>query len=481
MADVMTRATCTTDDADGLGAEIEAVIARSRFAPLTHRTVDQVLQRFTAWCAGRGAASLPADPATVGAYLAWMAAGETHPDGELVREPYALSTIRSAKTAIGLAHDIAGLPSPAADSWLCLVMAGIARSPQLRRPRQMSPLCVDEMRALMRLPAPPPTLSAMRDRALLLVAADARWPMGEVIGLRRADVRFTGNDVILRRGDTTPTVLTPYAARAMRELQDALPRQVALAFGVRGFDHAPTFITDTSADEIAALTTSVRQSLHKCAGLKVIVREPIAQTSRTDLQRLILTRDKRKVRWLRDRAILLVGWHLGLRGSEIGTLQLSDVRRDDAGYTAWLTRTKNDQLGIGTPLSLLPTRDPLLDPVRALDAWIAYRAAAGDGALFCRIDGAQCRPHRGVTAGDDVLDIVKSWANGAGLVGRYGAHSLRIGFVVTALRNGATIAEIMTVTRQRSPEMVGYYGRAEQAARRHAPHALIARSRRASA
>lgn len=194
----------------------------------------------------------------------------------------------------------------------------------------------------------------------------------------------------------------------------------------------------------------------------------------------LLCRDPRRVRWLRDRALLLTSWHLALRGNEVGRISLEDLRRDDRGYTAWLGRTKNDQLATGTPLSLVHTQDPQLNAVRALDEWLAYRGPAGPGAVFCRLDGAKCRPERGVNAGDDVLDLVKAWTAAAGLEGRYGAHSLRIGFVVSAIRAGASIAQIMTVTRQRSPEMVGYYGKAQQGADRRAPKVLVQRSREAS-
>lgn len=462
-------------------ADIDAVIDRARYAAGTTRTVGPTQARFRTWCEARGLDSLPAAPATVGAYLAWMAAGEKDADGTVIRQPYALATIRAAKAAIGITHARAGLPSPATDTWVCLVMAGIARSPWLHRSQPMSPLGAAQMRRLMASPPPKAELSSLRDQAFLLVAAATGWPLGDVLALRRDQVRVSDDAVVLAPRPGQTVELPQLAAATLRQLKEALPARVTLAFGVRGTESSPQFVTGASAADIAALTATVRQSLRKSANLDVRTRRPLPPMTAQEFDHLLLRRDRRRVRWLRDRALLLTAWHLALRGSEIGDIRLEDLRRDDRGYTAWLGRTKNDQIATGTPLSLLRTQDPQLDPVTALDAWLAYRRPAGPGAVFCRIDGAQCRPENGVTAGDDVLDIVKAWTSEAGLEGRYGGHSLRIGFVVSAIRGGASIAQIMTVTRQRSPEMVGYYGRAQVAAKRRAPKALVQRARQESA
>lgn len=464
-------------DLSALDASIEAVIDHGRYATSTSGSVDHAQTRFATWCRARGLVALPADPATVGAYLAFMAAGETTADGEVTRRPYALASIRAAKAAIGIAHDRIGAPSPSRDPWVRLVMAGIARSPSLQRSRSMSPLDLPQMRAVMAVAPPPPGLSTIRDQALLLTAAATRWPMGRVLALRRDQVLVRGDRVRLRAQNGDVIELPAPAATALRQLVQVLPDRVPLAFGVRGTDHMPLFLAGAAEQDIATLTATVRQALRKSAGLDLSVRQPLPSLPAHELDRVLLCRDRRGVRWLRDQALLLTAWHLALRGDEVGTLLLQDLRRDDRGYTAWLGRTKNDQLATGTPLSLLPTDDPALDPVKALDAWLAYRRHAGLGPVFCRLDGAQCRAERGVSAGDDVLDIVKQRTTAAGLNGRYGAHSLRIGFVVAAIRSGASVAEIMTVTRQRSPEMVGHYGRVQQAAQRRAPGVLVARSR----
>lgn len=476
----MSQSTAAEIAFSAMDSDIDDVLDRAQHAPGTSKTVDLTHGRFAAWCDIQGLAALPASPATVGAYLAWMAAGETTPDGTVTRRPYALATIRAAKVAIGIAHDRIGSPSPARDPWVCLVMAGIARSPWLGRSRSMSPLGASQMQALMALPPPPPTLMTLRDHAILRVAAATRWPMGRVLELRRDQVQVREPHVRLIVDDDPVLELDAAAAEALHELLEALPAKVPLAFGVRGTDRSPQFLGDT-ADDIAALIATQRQAFQKSSALRLRVRHPLPPMSQAELDRVLLSRDPRRVRWLRDRALLLTAWHLALRGDEVGRILLEDMRRDERGYTAWLGRTKNDQLATGTPLSLLPTRDVALDPVGALDEWLAYRCAAGPGALFCRIDGAKLRPQRGVTAGDDVLDIVKAWTTRAGLDGRFGAHSPRIGFVVTAIRAGASIAQIMTVTRQRSPEMVGHYGRAQQAAQRRAPRTLVDRARQDAA
>jgi integrase len=114
-------------------------------------------------------------------------------------------------------------------------------------------------------------------------------------------------------------------------------------------------------------------------------------------------------------------------------------------------------MAAGTPLSLLPTREPGLDPVAALDAWLLRRGDA-PGPVFTSMRGGRPRLDRPMST-TSVNSTIRTRAAAVGLTGLYSSHSLRIGFVVTAIRLGASIPDLMTVTRHRDPEMVGYYAR----------------------
>jgi len=185
---------------------------------------------------------------------------------------------------------------------------------------------------------------------------------------------------------------------------------------------------------------------------------PLPSLGTDVLAQLLARLDPETTTWVRDNAVLLVGWHLALRGGEVGgALAITDLARDRLGYTAMLGRTKGDQMAAGTPLSLLPTEEPRLDPVAALDAWLLRRGDA-PGPVFTSMRGGRPRLDRPMSTAS-VSMTIRSRAAAACLTGRYSSHSLRIGFVVTAIRLGASIPDLMTVTRHRDPEMVGYYAR----------------------
>jgi integrase len=89
------------------------------------------------------------------------------------------------------------------------------------------------------------------------------------------------------------------------------------------------------------------------------------------------------------------------------------------------------------------------------------RRGPAPGPVFTALTGGRARHDQPITT-RSVSAIVRARAAAAGLTGRYSSHSLRVGFVVTAIRAGASIPDLMTVTRHRDPEMVGYYGRADR-------------------
>src|SRR5690348_4301167 len=73
-------------------------------------------RHFTAWCGRRGAAPMPATPATVSLYLAELA------------DSARISTLTRRVSAISQAHQLAGFASPTEDARVRTVMAGIRRA-----------------------------------------------------------------------------------------------------------------------------------------------------------------------------------------------------------------------------------------------------------------------------------------------------------------------------------------------------------------
>jgi hypothetical protein len=99
--------------------EVEAAsaYAKAEKAPGTRRAYRSDFAIFQAWCADRSASALPAQPATVAAFLGWEARRRTRP-----------STIGRRVAAIRYAHQLAGHEIPTDDERVRATMRGIRRT-----------------------------------------------------------------------------------------------------------------------------------------------------------------------------------------------------------------------------------------------------------------------------------------------------------------------------------------------------------------
>jgi integrase len=453
-----------------LDAGIAALLGLAHHAPRTLDLADEEQRKLAAWAAehGNGVTAMPALPIVVASYLAWMAAGEVDADGRVLRRPFARSTIRIARGGIGLAHRRAGVPDSTADPYVRAVMRGIGRCLWIRRPRQQDPLTHDLLLQLVALRPPLPAVTAVRDRAAVLISGATGLTLTEVTALRRTAVTVLDDQAVLRLPTGRITLVCRCASpagdllcpvAALRDLDADLPAKADLMFGVvhasqrRGTGPLAYPVAADAERVLRAVQAAVRG-----AGVRWPAGAALPPHDHDALAQLLARLDPETTTWVRDTAALLVGWHLALRGGEVGrALAVADLARDRMGYTAMLGRTKCDQVAAGTPLSLLPTQEPRLDPVAALDAWLLRRGGAA-GPVFTSMRGGRPRLDRPMSTAS-VSTVVRARAAAAGLTGRYSSHSLRIGFVVTAIKLGASIPDLMTVTRHRDPEMVGYYAR----------------------
>jgi integrase len=147
----------------------------------------------------------------------------------------------------------------------------------------------------------------------------------------------------------------------------------------------------------------------------------------------------------RARAVLLFGWIIGQRRSDIAALQLRDVTFEEQGATVRLRKSKTDQLGRGRTIAVT-RRGGRFCAVAALEAWLGYRKPSEPRASLLGVSAVT------------VNQIVKRAAASIGLDPRkYGGHSLRRGFVTSAARAGSDVAAIMKVTGHESVEQVLEY------------------------
>ena len=162
---------------------------------------------------------------------------------------------------------------------------------------------------------------------------------------------------------------------------------------------------------------------------------------------------------LRDAAIISVMSEGLLRVGELAALTVEDlVWKADGSSRLTIRRSKTDQEGRGAVLFLGPAA------VERIRAWL-QASGIKKGALFRRF-------YQGGKVGNDVplstvtvREIIQQRCTRVGVEGYISGHSLRVGGAQTLAAAGASLVELQTAGRWRSPEMPAYYSRSQQAAR----------------
>jgi site-specific recombinase XerD len=181
------------DPAGGLGGA--AGYAAAARAPRTWQAYRADFHRFQAWCAAQTPPppALPASPATVAAYLAAHATSHRP------------STLARWCSALAVAHDLAGHPSPTRDPAVRTVLAGIRRTHRTRPHRVAAP-GPDQLRTLL-APLDPAQPRDARDRALILIGFAGALRRSELAALTLADlvIDADGLRVFIAASKTDPT------------------------------------------------------------------------------------------------------------------------------------------------------------------------------------------------------------------------------------------------------------------------------------
>ena len=152
--------------------------ATSALAPSTRRAYERDWRLFATWCTERGLVAIPAEPATVAAFLA----------AEADRGFRAVTVGRRA-AAIAAAHRAQDHPNPCDSGAVAAVMSGIRRQHGTRPLRRAAPLALDPLQRLIE-PIDDTTLAGLRDRALLLLGFAAAMRRSELVALDVEDLDF---------------------------------------------------------------------------------------------------------------------------------------------------------------------------------------------------------------------------------------------------------------------------------------------------
>jgi site-specific recombinase XerD len=161
---------------------------------------------------------------------------------------------------------------------------------------------------------------------------------------------------------------------------------------------------------------------------------------------------------LRDRALLLLGFAVGLRRSELVALRVEDLSPSPDGLRIRIARSKTDQRGRGQELLLVYAEPPRPCPVRALRAWLDAAEITG-GAIFRRV--TRTGAISSLLTPQTVALIIKKHARAAGLDPReFAGHSLRSGYATQAARDGHHPTQIAATTRHQDQRVLAGYIRA---------------------
>jgi integrase len=234
-------------------------------------------------------------------------------------------------------------------------------------------------------------------------------------------------------------------------------------------DHAEVLKVSTLTRRLAAISVA-----HEAKGLQNPVDSPLVRATMRGIRRahgaaqhqakpllredlfVVLGAMGDRLKDLRDRALLLIGFAGGLRRSELVAIDLFDFERVREGIILTIRRSKTDQDGVGRKIGV-PFGRTIHCPASALENWLSA-ARIEDGPVFRPVD----RHGRvsGRLSGEAVSLIIRSRIAAAGFdPAGYSGHSLRAGFATSATRAGVSTFKIRQQTGHASDAMLSRYVR----------------------
>lgn len=178
-----------------------------------------------------------------------------------------------------------------------------------------------------------------------------------------------------------------------------------------------------------------------CASADKRVREAPPIT-RERLKQMSAACDRTTLTGRRDRLLLVTGWALAGRRSELADLRIEDVVIVDGELEVYIRKSKTDKDATGATVNIPAGEHVDTDPVGLLTEWLDALATHGvdtsRGPLFRAVTQHDRLYRHGSITPAGINAVVKRAAKRAGLphAHLYSAHSLRAGFATQAAADG---------------------------------------------
>ena len=163
-----------------------------------------------------------------------------------------------------------------------------------------------------------------------------------------------------------------------------------------------------------------------------------------------------KIKKLRNRTLILIGFGGGFRRTELISIDYEDLDFVEEGVKITLRKSKTDQFGEGLLKGLPYFTNEKYCPVTSLRNWINL-SKIKTGPIFRRFArGSILTGHR--LTDQSVVLIIKDCLKLAGIENQnFSGHSLRSGFATVAAESGADERSIMAMTGHKTTQMVRRY------------------------
>ena len=163
-----------------------------------------------------------------------------------------------------------------------------------------------------------------------------------------------------------------------------------------------------------------------------------------------------KIKKLRNKTLILIGFGGGFRRSELISIDYEDIDFVQEGVKITVRRSKTDQFGEGMIKGLPYFTNEKYCPVTNLKNWLTL-SKIKSGPIFRRFAKGSILTSNRLTDQSVVL-IIKDCLKSAGIENQnFSGHSLRSGFATVAAESGADERSIMAMTGHKTTQMVRRY------------------------